>query len=624
METFNSSRSAIRVWGGAKRLGCIINLYHLSFAVTLVLGMVSHAAAQSRLINSNAILTPGVPTPLSALFSLELSASVPSWTVGIIFPCDGPPPYLEIVGDVPHSCPPAGSVAYSFVKGTDVYYGDQGLPPGGGEWSPFESGAVKVSSSFTGASITIDVVLQKQTLTGGQCGEYRCFIRTNEYIGPATFNLALTCEASTASRALNVLCQPAACKLTPIIIKDADAQSFEASAPNAPSFSLKPPYVEQQLYSRALDFIGSVAFLAPNLHIESGWRPLSYQEHFRDIRNGWVKYMTKLTPTEQLDCTEEFKKIENEIKLHGIKTCNPADGCNLLEGQPLVSHRSSHSGNLFGNPISTAVDIAPVGELNALGVLSIGYLDYGLSKPCPKDTVHFELGSSNVGNTGSCRTLSGIIDPPFNILITDPLGRKLGFDHVTNSTINEIGPEASYTGWNTELQFFDIGSIIPGTYAVQPVGIGSGPYSVELMQLNERSELLELQKFSGVTSPDVSFSPFVVSVPWEPTIDIKPNEFPNSISLKSAGKIPVALLSSAGFDARQVNASSLTFGRTGDENTLGFCNIEDVDRDGFQDLVCHFESRQTGFRSADTEGILKGRTLDGTPVISSDSVRIVR
>jgi len=109
-------------------------------------------------------------------------------------------------------------------------------------------------------------------------------------------------------------------------------------------------------------------------------------------------------------------------------------------------------------------------------------------------------------------------------------------------------------------------------------------------------------------------------------IDIKPGSFPNSINLKSGGRVPVAILSAADFDApAQVHPTSLTFGRTGDEASLAFCtkSAEDVNGDGLLDLVCHFNTQQTGFQSGDTEGILKGRTADGTPIEGRDGVRVV-
>jgi hypothetical protein len=110
----------------------------------------------------------------------------------------------------------------------------------------------------------------------------------------------------------------------------------------------------------------------------------------------------------------------------------------------------------------------------------------------------------------------------------------------------------------------------------------------------------------------------------EVAIDIKPGDSTNTINPGSKGKIPVAVLSSRTFDAvARIDQTSLTFGRTGDESSLAFCNTEDVNRDGLLDLVCNFNTQNTGFVSGDTVGILKGKTVDGIPVRGTDSVRIV-
>jgi len=109
-------------------------------------------------------------------------------------------------------------------------------------------------------------------------------------------------------------------------------------------------------------------------------------------------------------------------------------------------------------------------------------------------------------------------------------------------------------------------------------------------------------------------------------IDVKPGSFPNSINMLSQGTIPVAILSTASFQApTEVDRSSLTFGRTGNEQSLAFCTgAEDVNNDGLLDLVCHFFTRSTGFQPGDSQGILKGQTVIATPILGTDSVRIVK
>ncbi|MEK7403890.1 MAG: hypothetical protein AAB225_02160 [Acidobacteriota bacterium] len=126
----------------------------------------------------------------------------------------------------------------------------------------------------------------------------------------------------------------------------------------------------------------------------------------------------------------------------------------------------------------------------------------------------------------------------------------------------------------------------------------------------------------GLNSPfKMLFTP-----PISVVIDIKPRSLPNSINLQSWGSIPVAILSSASFHApAQVDKASLKFGRTGNESSLAFCNAspEDVNSDARRDQVCHFYTQQTAFQAGDTVGVLTGKTVSGTPIRGTDSVRIV-
>ena len=108
-------------------------------------------------------------------------------------------------------------------------------------------------------------------------------------------------------------------------------------------------------------------------------------------------------------------------------------------------------------------------------------------------------------------------------------------------------------------------------------------------------------------------------------IDIKPGHRRNKVNPSCAGTIEVAILSSATFDAvDEVEPASLTFGRTGDEESLFRCGSKGkkVNRDRLRDLVCRFNGAAAGFQVGDTEGILKGETVTGTPIEGRDAVVI--
>jgi len=139
----------------------------------------------------------------------------------------------------------------------------------------------------------------------------------------------------------------------------------------------------------------------------------------------------------------------------------------------------------------------------------------------------------------------------------------------------------------------------------------------------------DIFNFCCITAFDYKATVSFTSV-LQVAIDIKPGSDPNSINPMSKGKIPVAILSTEGFDApSQIDQNSLTlrFGSTGNEPSLAFCNPkgEDINGDGLIDLVCHFYTQDTGFgvQCGDTEGVLKGMTKDGISIQGIDSVRIV-
>ena len=98
------------------------------------------------------------------------------------------------------------------------------------------------------------------------------------------------------------------------------------------------------------------------------------------------------------------------------------------------------------------------------------------------------------------------------------------------------------------------------------------------------------------------------------------------INPNAMGTIPVAILSSPAFDATtQVNRTSVTFGHTGNEQSLAFCNPggQDVNGDGLPDLVCHFDSGKTNFVAGDTRGFLQGVAVSGVAMLGSESITTV-
>jgi hypothetical protein len=120
---------------------------------------------------------------------------------------------------------------------------------------------------------------------------------------------------------------------------------------------------------------------------------------------------------------------------------------------------------------------------------------------------------------------------------------------------------------------------------------------------------------SGVAAPVVYIN-----------IDIKPGDDESSspINPKSKGKIPVALLGSKDFRVSEVNVTSLTFGGTGDEASLSKCHgREDINDDGYPDMLCHFENQVAAFSPTSEEAVLKGRLDDGSLIEGRGRLKVV-
>jgi hypothetical protein len=187
------------------------------------------------------------------------------------------------------------------------------------------------------------------------------------------------------------------------------------------------------------------------------------------------------------------------------------------------------------------------------------------------------------------------------------------------------GPDYILKAWNNDVpsgQPLDDGSTSPkdsridnfrlDSDGIWTVGVSSFPRALGNQGLYTNTQ------FRGVNdNGDYILTISVVAPPVQQiNIEVKPGSGDLApANPKARGTIPVALLSSPEFNALDIkrDAKNLTFGSTGDEQSLRRCGKdgEDVDGDGRLDLVCHFDNQLANFADDEDRGTVRGTTNDG-------------
>jgi hypothetical protein len=102
-------------------------------------------------------------------------------------------------------------------------------------------------------------------------------------------------------------------------------------------------------------------------------------------------------------------------------------------------------------------------------------------------------------------------------------------------------------------------------------------------------------------------------------IDVLPGDPANQVFPNKAGKLPVAIMSSAEFNAAQVDPDTLQFA-SAEASPVGGPVIADIDGKFGNDTEVRFKIQESGIFCNDTEVTLSGETYAGDAFAGSDSI----
>ncbi len=127
---------------------------------------------------------------------------------------------------------------------------------------------------------------------------------------------------------------------------------------------------------------------------------------------------------------------------------------------------------------------------------------------------------------------------------------------------------------------------------------------------------------AGVFRSRESTAPFI-----RVAIDLGGKGAVTKIVLHSNGQLSVTIPGSATFDAGTVDPSTVRLAGASvrrDGSGKWMALVQDVNRDGYNDLVVHFSIPDLQLKSGDTEATLTGKTFGGRSIRGTDQVLVVR